>query len=475
MAGTSSVEIVMPRMGLTMEEGTVVSWLKAVGEPVKAGEPLLEIETDKATVEIESPREGVLSQVLAEPGTTVPIGTVIGYLAEKGAVVSPRTAPVSAAAPSHPAEPAQPQPFSPPIASSAADGVAGKVRASPAARRLARHKGIDLAGLKGSGPGGRVVAWNVEAAVAQAAAAQAEAAQAAQVTPVAQRAAQELGVDLSQVQGSGPGGRVTRQDVERLALMHVAEQPAVQRLVPPAAPAPQKLPEAWPGAPVVPLSRFQKIMAERMTGSFTSAPHFYLHVETDARPLLALRQSLLPKLEARYNVHLTITDLLVKFCAQALEHYPNAMAQFVGDGLRQPQQVNIGVAVDTPNGLVVPVIRDCNRLGLSEIASRRMQLVEKAREGKLVPEDLELGVFTISNLGTFAVDYFDAILNPPQAAILAVGRIKERALAEAGQVIAAPTMLLSLSVDHRVLDGAAAARFLGDLVELIETPGLALG
>jgi len=218
-----------------------------------------------------------------------------------------------------------------------------------------------------------------------------------------------------------------------------------------------------------------KIMAERMINSFTHAPHFYLHVEADARPLVQLRQTRLPKLEEGAGIHLTITDLLVKLTAFILEKHRHIIAQWAGDGLRQPEHINIGVASDTPTGLIVPVIKECERLSLVEIARRRMELVEKARTGKLSPQDLELGVFTITNLGTFNIDFFDAILNPPQAAILSVGHIKERPFVENGRVIAAQTLTLSLSGDHRVFDGATGARFLGDLVELIENPGLALG
>jgi pyruvate dehydrogenase E2 component (dihydrolipoamide acetyltransferase) len=215
-------------------------------------------------------------------------------------------------------------------------------------------------------------------------------------------------------------------------------------------------------------------MAERMTASFTSAPHFYLHAEVDARRLVALREALQPRLEARAGVHLTLTDLLVRLCATALADHPQVMAQWTPEGLRQADHVNVGIAVDSPNGLVVPVIRDADRLGLSELARQRSDLVQRARNGKLLPQHLEEGVFTLTNLGTFRVDAFDAILNPPQAAILAVGRIKDRALAEHGVVVAAAMATLSLSVDHRVLDGAGAARFLTDLVELIELPSLAL-
>lgn len=447
MAARQAIEIVMPRMGLTMEEGSVVAWLKQPGQAVHAGEPLLEIETDKASVEIEAPGDGVLAGPLLPVGEVVPVGTVIGRL-------EPEAVPVnlpSAAAP------------------------AGKVRASPAARRLARQAGVDLGALHGSGPHGRVVAWNVQAA------AQPQAGKPA-ATPLARRMAAESGVDLRNVRGSGPGGQIRREDVAAVveggsSALPRAPAPTTATATPAEIPpAPTPPPAATPALPgsLTPVSRGQRLMAERMAASFSSAPHFYLHVETDARPLLALREQLLPIFDKRHGLRLTVTDLLVKFCALALQRHPALRAQWQSGGLFQPEGIHIGVASDTPNGLVVPVIHDCERLGLAEIARRRVALVEKARAGKLAPADLELGVFTLTNLGTFNVDFFDAILNPPQAAILAVGRIKERPLAQAGQVIAAPTLALSLSLDHRVVDGATGARFLGDLVELLETPALAL-
>jgi pyruvate dehydrogenase E2 component (dihydrolipoamide acetyltransferase) len=214
-------------------------------------------------------------------------------------------------------------------------------------------------------------------------------------------------------------------------------------------------------------------MAERMAASFRNAPHFYLHVEADMRATAALRQKLQEKLEKKFGIHLTYTDILIRFCALTLAQHPEMMAQWSEQGLIQPAGVHIGIAMDAPNGLIVPVIHEADQLGLVEISRKRQELSERAREGKLLPQDLELGVFTISNLGMFGIDSFDAIINPPQAAILATGRIKERALVIGGAVVAAPVMNLSLSVDHRVLDGAKAARFLGELVELIETPELA--
>lgn len=431
MSTGSQTEIVMPRMGLTMEEGTVIAWLKGVGEMVQAGEPLIEIETDKATVEIEAPATGILRQIVGQPGETFPIGTVIGYLAapgEKGAVLA-------------------------------------KVRASPAARRIARQQGVELSEVQGSGPGGRIVAWNVEQSAARLSVARpAETETPMKASPLAQRVAEEHGVALQQVQGSGPGGRITRKDVERSLASQTAEPVTTQ--------PPTSLP---PGFTYEPASRVQKRMAERMAASFRDAPHFYLHSEADCSALLALRQALLPRLEERYGVHVTVTDLLVKFCALTLERHRQVLSQWSGDGLIKTNEINIGVAADTPNGLLVPVIQHCDQLGLSEIARQRSVLVEKARLGKLSLQELELGTFTISNLGMYKIDFFDAVLNPPQAAILAVGRMKERPVAENGQLIAAQTMTLSLSVDHRVLDGASGARFLSDLVELIETPGLALG
>jgi pyruvate dehydrogenase E2 component (dihydrolipoyllysine-residue acetyltransferase) len=431
-----TVEIVMPRMGLTMEEGTVVAWLKLENQPVAAGEPLLEIETDKSTVEIESPADGVLSQILIGPGETVPVGQVIGYLSKEGESLP---AAAALANPDH-------------TSSQTTHDYAGKTKASPAARTLARRLGVELTDITGTGPGRRVVAWNVQAYSEQLTA-QTQAVKKA--SPIAKRVAEKLAVDLNTVQGSGLSGRITRADVEMS--VQVSPQPG---------------PTAQPGE-ITALTRSRKIMAERMSASFRSAPHFYLHVEVDMRGLVALRHKLQSRLEERYGVHLTFTDLLLKYCALVLKRHPQVMAQWSEQGLAQPGEVNIGVAMDTPGGLIVPVIPRVDQLGLVEISRQRQELGERARDGKLLPRDLELGAFTISNLGMFGIDSFDAILNPPQAAILAVGRIKERALVSEGTVIAAPMMNLSLSVDHRVLDGATAARFLGELVELIETPELA--
>ncbi len=443
-------EIVMPRMGLTMETGTVVRWLKQEGESIAAGEPLLEIETDKATVEIEALESGMLHRIIAGVGEEIPVGGVIAYFIKPGE--PPERTVGQAAAKGMAPVPAHVDAIQPTSIVSAVGP--HKVKASPAARRLAKNLGVELAAMQGSGPDGRVVAWNVaEAARAVP--------QAPRVSPVAQRVAEDIGVDLAHVQGSGPGGTITRRDVEL-----AAHSPAPKAAIP-------EVPTS--GAPLItPFTRIQRVMAERMVHSFSTAPHFYLHTEVDARQLVSLREQLLLRLEQSDDVHLTYTDLLIYFAAKTLVRHPAVTAQWTPEGLKQLRHTNIGLAIETENGLVVPVVRDADRLGLVEIAGKRADLAERARSGKLLPEEFEEGVFTITNLGMYRVDAFDAILNPPQAAILAVGRINERALVENGQVIAAPMLTLSLSVDHRVLDGARAARFLSDLADMLETPALSM-
>ena len=432
-------EVILPMLGETMNEGTIVSWQKVEGETVRRGEVLFTVESDKATLEVEAPASGVLRKILVPAGTTVPVLGVIGWIADTMNEPVPDAGGVAPAgsAPAPPTERAGEGVLqaSPPVAQ------VGKVFASPRARRVARERGLDLSRVRPSGSAGRVVERDVLSALVVTE---------ARSTPIAERVARELGVDLAGVVGTGRSGLITRQDVERAALAPKTAAPELQ-----------------------PLTRTQRLMAERMTASFTTAPHFYLHVEVNARALLTLRQELLAAVEAEAHVRLTVTDILIRLCALALVKHPLALAQWTPDGLRSAGGVNIGVATDTPGGLLVPVIRDVDRLGLAEIARRRTELVDRARAGKSTLQDFEHGAFTLTNLGMFRVDSFEAILNPPQAAILAVGRIKDRPVAADGQLVIAPTMNLVLSVDHRVLDGAAAARLLDDLVELVETPSLA--
>jgi pyruvate dehydrogenase E2 component (dihydrolipoamide acetyltransferase) len=434
-----ATEVVMPRMGLTMEEGTVVRWLKREGEAVRAGEILLEIETDKVTTEIEARAEGVLGKILVAEGETVPIGTPIAIILAPGEALAESVADATErAGASQIAAEVQGQTFlagqptSPPA----------KVRASPAARRAARQLGVDLSQVHGHGPLGRVLESDVRRHVQEQRSFQ------KRLTPVAARMAAELGVDLTAVQGSGPRGAIRKAD-----LLSVAAT---------AAPQTEGEWEEVRGA--------RKVMAERMAFSFSTAPHFYLMAEADATNLVALRERLLPRIEARTGSRLTYTDLLVCFVARALSEHPMLNAAWEEGRIRRNTAINIGIAVDTEQALMVPVIHAADKLSLSEVVKRRAALVEKARAGQLSLDEISGGTFTLSNLGTFRVDQFNAVLNPPQAAILAVGRIHEAVLPFQGQAAVRWVIGLSLTCDHRVLDGAKAARFLERVMEIIEEP-----
>jgi pyruvate dehydrogenase E2 component (dihydrolipoamide acetyltransferase) len=437
-----ATEVILPMLGETMNEGTIVAWSKAEGDLVKPGDVLYSVESDKATLEVEATTSGYLRHILAPAGSSVPVLSVVAWITRTAYEV------ISAPGDQLPAIPppagTAPQALQAGSPAAAATGPVtlpfGRRVASPRARRAARERGIDLARVAGSGPGGRIVERDLETATAS-----------PRLTPVAERMAGEMQVELADVQGTGPGGRITRRDLEAAA---------------------RSAPRATVAA--APLTRTQRIMAERMVTSFTSAPHFYLHAEVNARRLLAVRQELLPMLESAHGLRVTISDLLVRICARALVRHPQAMAQFSPEGLRPAAAVNIGLAADTPNGLVVPVIHAADQLPLAELVRRRTELVERARAGKSLPQDFDGGVFTLSNLGASRVDSFDAILNPPQATILATGRVIERPFAEDGKLSLVPTMKLSLSVDHRVLDGAAAARLLDEIVGLLEAPAQAL-
>jgi pyruvate dehydrogenase E2 component (dihydrolipoamide acetyltransferase) len=385
--------VIMPALELAQETGKVVRWLRRPGDRVRKGEPLVEIETDKVTTEIEAPASGVLGEVTAREGDVVPVGQTIALIADEAAAAAP---PVRADVLAHVAGQAD---------GASRGGRAAGTRlaaASPKARRLAAERGLELGALRGSGPGGAVLAADVVSA-------------------------------------------------PRLAA------PAVAAAAPAAT-------AAGPQAPGV--GTVWRIMAERMTASWTTAPHFYLVREVNVGRLAAW----LGRARQQAGTRVTYTDLLVKLVAAALARHPRVNASWRDGAIVQHAAIDIGLAVAIDDGLVVPVIRRADTLGVAEIAARREDLVDRAQAGKLRPIDIQGGVFTISNLGMYGVDAFSAIVNPPQAAILAVGRIADRVVAVNGQPVVQPAMVLTLSCDHRALDGARGARFLGALAELIEEP-----
>ncbi len=374
-----ATNVIMPALGMAQETGKVLQWLKREGDAVTKGEPLLEIETDKATVELEAPASGILRHVTAAAGETVPVGQAIAQILAPGE--SPQDAPSTTTG-----------------ASPAAPGGSRRIAASPKARRLARERGVDIAALAGSGSA-----------------------------------------------GTGPGGAVLAADV-------IAAQGGGK-------PAPA-------AAPATTLSTTWRLMAERTTQSWTSVPHIFLLREVSAGRLVMSRE----EVGKRLNVDVTYSDLLVKLVAMALREHPRLNARWEGGTVVPNDEINIGLAVANDEGLVVPVLHGADRLSLIEIAERRAGIVGRARTAKLRPEDIRGGTFTISNLGMYAVDAFTAIINAPQAAILAVGRIVQRVVPVDGRPAVRPMLMLSLSCDHRVVDGARAARFLERLADLIEEP-----
>ncbi|HUV74818.1 MAG TPA: 2-oxo acid dehydrogenase subunit E2, partial [Anaerolineae bacterium] len=330
---------------------------------------------------------------------------------------------------------------------------AGAIVATPAAKRLARDQGIGLTQVTGTGKKGMVVKGDVLAAMERAAEVTqlpGERGPRPKASPAARRVARERGIALETVVGSGPGGRIVEQDV--LDLVAKGVKPAVE------------------GGKVVALSPIHRLMAERMTQSFSQTPHFYLGVEVNAAALVELRQRLVDICEKKADVRVTFTDLLIKLVAVTLRAHPYANATWENGRIRLFEEVNLGLAAAVDEGLVVPVIGHADRLSLTEIAKARSILAAKASQGRLSLDEVTGGTFTLTNLGMLGVDVFQAIINPPQSAILATGRIADRPVVENGKVVARPTIHLTLSVDHRVLDGASGARFLQDLRRVIEDP-----
>jgi pyruvate dehydrogenase E2 component (dihydrolipoamide acetyltransferase) len=386
----------LPRLGQGMESGTIVKWLKAEGDAVAKGDALYELDTDKVTQEVEAEANGVLLKIAVSAGE-VPVGGTIGFIGDKGEAV-PDAAPAPAAPAAAPPVAAAPAPVAEAEAP-AAPASNGRLKASPLARRIARERGVDLTGIRGTGPEGRIVA----------------------------------------------------EDLERS---------------PAAAPAPQPSGEAESR----PLSNVRKTIARRLTQAWT-VPVFQLTVSADmssANELVAKQRELYP------DVRITVTDLLTKVCAQALMRHPDMNVQYTEDALLVFPAANVGIAVAAPQGLVVPVVGGAERLSIAQIAAVRADLVSRAREAKLRPDDLDGGTFTISNLGMYEVDEFIAVLNPPQASILAVGATRDQVVARDGEVAIAPLMAMTLTCDHRAVDGATGAEFLGTVKAFLEAPGLAL-
>jgi len=432
--------VIMPKMEMSQETATLIDWLVEEGQQVEKGQPIFEVETDKVTVEVESPAAGLLSGLSAKPGDVIPVTTILAYILAEGE----RLPVVEPVATNH-QTPSTP------------DVVSAVYAVTPVARRLADDLGVDLSSVVGTGPGDRISKGDVETA-SQSVSPKIDKVRA---TPAARLVARDVGIELSAVVGSGPRGRVQEGDVARWRGDAIPTDLSDSR-----------------SADVVPLAGMRRTIAKRMTQSWQTAPHVTFTVEVNMSAALVLRTELNERAEREGLPKISVTALLVKICAWALKRHPFVNATLAGEDIHLQPDANIGVAVALESGLIVPVVKQADRLGLAAIAGNVSELTAKARAGGLEPEDVSGGTFTISNLGMFRIDHFTAIVNPPQAAILAVGRTAKRQIVieteQGDEVAIRPIMSMTLSADHRVLDGAQAALFLNDLVEVLEQPSLAL-
>ena len=425
-----AVEVKLPRLGQGMEAGTIVRWLKSEGDQVAKGEPLYELDTDKVTQEVEAEADGVLLKIVVPDGE-VDVGTTVGVIGAEGEEVAVE-------APSKPSDEGE-QP---------AAASEGQVTEKEAA--AAEAPSVNLTQGNGGADGAATAPASAPAEPAQR-----EPGERVKASPLARRIARERGIDLTTLSGTGPEGRVIAEDVEK------------------AAAAPAKAPAAAPGeVEVVQLTSIRKTIARRLTEAW-EAPVFQLTVVADASELVATRERLV-ELMREGDVKPTVNDVLTRLVAGALMRHRPVNAQFVEGEIRRYPTANVGIAVATPNGLVVPVVRDAQARSVQDIAVVRADLVGRAREGKLQLQDLEDGTFTISNLGMYGIDQFVAVLNPPQVAILAVGSIEDRPIVLDGELVVVPALTMTLTCDHRAIDGSEGAEFLQTVKAYVEAPALAL-
>ena len=449
-----ATSIVMPQLGYDMREGTVVRWIKQEGDPVAPNEVIAEIETDKAVVEFKPTTGGVLRRIIAGEGQAIPVGNLIAVIAAPDetlpddlAAPSPAPQPQTAPSPSTDTPTHQPTPAA----------AAGEVRASPIARRLARERGVDLTAVTGTGPAGRIIEADILAA-AEAATAAAIAAR-IPASPIARRLAREHGIDLATINGTGPGGRIIEADITAAIAQPAPYQPEPAAPPEPASPDP---------ATRADLSRMRQTIANVTSASKREAPHFYVASDIDMTAAMSLRREINDELPPAARV--SVNDLIVKASALAIGKHPKFNSFYRGDHLQMNPSVNIGIAIALESGLIIPGIPQCENKTLTQIAAASRDLIDRANNGALQAEEYAGTTYSVSNLGMFDIDSFTAIIFPPHAAILAVGAVKEQPIARNGQLAIAQIMKTTLSVDHRVADGAEAAQFLTEIKRLLEKP-----
>jgi len=400
-----AVKVVMPKLGLTMQDGKITKWLKKEGDQVERGDILYELETEKITFMVEANESGILGKIVVPEGETVAVGTIVGYIVQPGERLDES---ISAKAPDAEVQ----------VAKETSKGEEAETRTQP-------DEGEEV-----------------------------------KASPLAKRIAREKGIDISNIVGTGPGGRITREDVEHAAKRVAGAVPLAEISVE----------SGGVGDKMVPLTGMRATIARRMSHAFREIPHFWQTVEADTTDLSKARSQLMPMIEKETGERLSISDLMVKAVARSLRENPDVNANFTEKGILLRADVNVGIAVAVKGGLIVPVIRYADRRNLVDFVQCRAELVNKARDGKLLPDDITGGTFTFTNLGMFGIDSGDSIINPPEVAILFVGRIIEKPVVVNGEIVPKPMISMTLGIDHRALDGVIGARFLTRVKELIENP-----
>jgi pyruvate dehydrogenase E2 component (dihydrolipoamide acetyltransferase) len=431
-----AVNIEMPKLSDTMTEGTLLKWHKNIGDHIEIGDILAEVETDKATMEMESFDEGILTAILVEAGAKATIGSVLAVLDGNESSVSPVETPVqqSVAAVANVDAPAIQ-----PIASATVAVSGERIKSSPLARKIATEKSVDLTQVVGTGPGGRIIRKDVEAAAAVGS-------PPAKASPLAAAAAALASSTKARVAESAP-----------------------------AAPAPVGiLPVAKAGDQIIELSSLRKIIASRLLTSKQTIPHFYLHIEADAGPLMSLREQINTQAASTTGNKYSVNDFIIKALINACQAVPAINSSFAGDKIVRFGSVGLSVAIAIEDGLVTPVVKNAETKSLLQISREVKDFAVRAKDRKLRPDEFDGGTITISNLGAWGIESFDAIVNPPQAAILSVGAVIEKPVVKNGSIVIGKRVNLGLSCDHRVVDGAIAAAFLSEVKKLVESPALML-
>ncbi len=437
-------EVKMPKLGQTVEEALIVQWLKQEGDEVKEGEPLFTVQTDKAEIEFESPVSGTLLKILVDAGIEIPVLTIVALIGDKNETVPEKynqgiTSGTIQKSEREEKYKTEKEKFGI-ISSDTSPAIqsieeSGEIIASPRAKKIAEIHNIPLQNMQGSGVGGRIMSSDVENAIQSQ----------VKVTPVARKLAEQEGINLQSIIGTGIHGKITKEDVEK------AKSTPQEEPIPLLSGITQK----------IPLTPMRKIIAERMGQSMHVAPHYYITVEIDMTNAKILRGKLPFKV--------SFNDIVLYATVRTLREFPSVNVQWGGDCIIQMPDINLGVAVALPQGLIVPVIKKAQELSLEGLAKTAKELITKAQNNKLLPDDYTGNTFTVSNLGPYGVDHFTAIINQPDSAILAVGQIKDRPVVVDGGIFIRPIMKVTMSCDHRVIDGALGGQFMGRFREILET------